>query len=117
MSEGDDSTQSQDIRPLPITVAPAGTKRRRNGADEFVGDIVASRYEIKSVLGIGGMGAVFSVSDLQTGNELALKLLRRSSFSQENLHRFRREVAAAARVHHPNLCEVYAQGVHQGAPF
>lgn len=113
-ADTDDSTQSQDIRPLPITATP---RRRRGTAEEFVGDIVGQRYEIVSVLGIGGMGAVFSVRDLQTNAELALKLLRRSSFSKENLHRFRREVAAAARVAHPHLCQVFAQGVHRGAPF
>jgi len=41
-----------------------------------VGAVIADRYEIRGLLGQGGMGAVYRVVDRELDEEVALKMLR-----------------------------------------
>ncbi|HSN28033.1 MAG TPA: serine/threonine-protein kinase [Kofleriaceae bacterium] len=72
------------------------------------GTIVADRYEIVSLLGRGGMGAVYRVRHLTLGKELALKILRAGASDFEA--RFDREARALARLDHPNCVRVLDYG-------
>src|SRR5262249_5454917 len=49
---------------------------------------------------------------------VALKVIRDGALAgPEQLARFRVEAEAAARLHHPNIVQVYETGEHQGRPF
>jgi len=72
------------------------------------GSIVADRYEIVSLLGRGGMGAVWRVRHLTLGKPLALKTLRAGAADFEA--RFEREARALARLDHPNCVGVLDYG-------
>jgi serine/threonine-protein kinase len=77
--------------------------------EEFVpGTILASRYRIVTLLGRGGMGAVYRADDLDLGQVVALKFLPRV-YSQDarRLDRFRAEVRNARQISHPSVCRVY----------
>ncbi len=75
-------------------------------------------YEITSKLGEGGMGAVWLCEDLLLRRKVALKTLfaDRAEMADEDLERFRREVAIAHAINHPNVARTYdlgeAAGVH-----
>src|SRR5579871_3398451 len=72
------------------------------------GELLAGRYRMVAPLGKGGMGEVWRADDLTLGQPVALKFLPESvADDPERLVRFRREVAAARRVAHPNVCRVY----------
>src|SRR5450432_2854817 len=64
------------------------------------------RYEVLSLVGIGGMGLVYRARDLELGRFVALKLLRpRSSDSEDPAmleRRLLREARAMAQLSHPN---------------
>jgi Protein kinase domain len=78
-------------------------------AEEFVpGNLLAGRYRIATLLGRGGMGAVYRADDLDLGQAVALKFLPRA-YSQDarRLERFRAEVRNARRISHPSVCRVY----------
>jgi serine/threonine-protein kinase len=82
------------------------------------GDLLAGRYRIVAPLGKGGMGEVYRADDLTLGQPVALKFLPPHLDSDpERLARFRKEVATARRVSHPNACRVYDIGEHQGQTF
>jgi serine/threonine protein kinase/tetratricopeptide (TPR) repeat protein len=66
------------------------------------------RYPIVRPLGTGGAGAVYLVSDRETGEQLALKKLQR--IDQKSVQRFKREFRSLAHVHHPNLIRLYDLG-------
>jgi hypothetical protein len=75
------------------------------------------RYQIVSLLGVGGMGEVYHAHDPELHREIALKVLRRSSADPDDVTRFSREARAAGSLNHPNIVAVYDVGVEAGIPY
>jgi eukaryotic-like serine/threonine-protein kinase len=75
-------------------------------------------YEVKSLLGSGGMGEVYRARDSRLGRDVAIKVLP-SLFSadSERLRRFEQEARAAAALNHPNILAVHQMGTYEGAPY
>ncbi len=64
--------------------------------------------EILGELGRGGMGVVYKARKLQTGQIVAVKVIRKDRLQHEEaVRRFRREAQAAARMRHPNIVQVF----------
>jgi serine/threonine-protein kinase len=80
--------------------------------------VLAGRYRIVAALGKGGMGEVYRADDLTLGQPVALKFLPAPLASDpDRLARFRKEVAVARKVSHPNVCRVHDIAEHDGQPF
>jgi len=76
------------------------------------------RYEIRSLLGEGGMGEVYLARDPKLGRDVAIKVLpAQFSADAERLARFEQEASAAGALNHPNVLAVHDVGQHDGAPF
>jgi serine/threonine protein kinase/Tfp pilus assembly protein PilF len=76
------------------------------------------RYEIRSVLGVGGMGVVYLAFDPTLRRQVALKLLP-TEFTENKvrLSRFEREAFAASSLNHPNILTIYEIGQQDGHHF
>lgn len=75
-------------------------------------------YELKEVLGQGGMGVVYRARQRPLGRDVALKLLARANLREPaQLVRFDREMRLAATFSHPGLVRVLDGGVIDGQPF
>jgi serine/threonine protein kinase len=68
-------------------------------------------YEIKSPLGIGGMGEVYRARDSRLNRDVAIKVLRDDGASADLRSRFEREAHAVAALNHPNIVAVYDFGI------
>jgi eukaryotic-like serine/threonine-protein kinase len=69
------------------------------------------KYRVVRKLGEGGMGAVFEAEQALTGKRVALKWMQPGGGAGGELAaRFLQEAKAAARVHHPNVVDVYDFG-------
>ena len=65
-------------------------------------------YELFEALGAGGFGRVYRVRDLHLEREVALKVLHPYLTAEPPVvERFRREAQLAARLHHPNIVDIY----------
>src|SRR5262245_60440739 len=97
-----------DAELMPATLAPGSCPVASAGEGFAPGTLLAGRYRIVAVLGKGGMGVVYRADDLTLGQPVALKFLPpHLAGDPDRLARFRKEVAAARRVSHPNVCRVY----------
>ncbi len=75
-------------------------------------------YSISSELGRGGMGVVYLATDLRLLRQVALKMIHPSGqLDAEHRRRFLGEARAAARLHHPNLVQVFDAGEWEGRPY
>jgi serine/threonine protein kinase/tetratricopeptide (TPR) repeat protein len=72
------------------------------------------QYEIERCLGEGAMGVVYAARDPRLDRTVAIKMIRAAGADAVARERLWREARAAACVNHPNICQVYDIGEHQG---
>lgn len=81
------------------------------------GHVLAGRYRIESLAGVGGMGVVYRAHDLELDQAAALKLLpSHQAPNEETLQRFRRELILGRQISHPNVVRVHDIG-HDGGTY
>jgi tetratricopeptide (TPR) repeat protein len=72
------------------------------------GTVLAGRYRIRELLGVGGMGVVYRAHDLTLELDIALKVLHpKIAHDPTKLTFFRNEVRVARMVTHPNVCRLH----------
>jgi serine/threonine-protein kinase len=75
------------------------------------GAVLGRRYEIKEILGAGGMGMVMKAFDRELEETVAVKVLRADLARAEDMaRRFRTEIKLARRVRHHNVCGIHEFG-------
>lgn len=76
--------------------------------DNLIGKRLDGRYSIESLVGVGGMANVYRGTDLKTGNQIAVKVLKDEFLDNEELvRRFKNESKAISILSHPNIVKVY----------
>src|SRR5256886_13936661 len=76
------------------------------------------RYEIRSQIGVGGMGEVYLAFDLTLDRNVALKVLPEDVASnRQRMQRFVQEAKAASALSHPNIITIHEIGTEPGAHF
>jgi WD40 repeat protein len=75
-------------------------------------------YRIRSLLGEGGMAAVYEAEQDNPRRVVALKVIRPGLVSPALLRRFTAEAQMLGRLHHPGIAQIYEAGVAEdGQPF
>jgi Tfp pilus assembly protein PilF/predicted Ser/Thr protein kinase len=74
-------------------------------------------YELREVLGEGGMGTVYRGHDPTLDRSAAVKVIRSQALTDEGKQRFLREARACSKISHPNIITVYAAGEEDGTPY
>ncbi len=94
------------IAPLPLPLPLPSDE-----ADPLLGRVIANKYKLLALLSRGGMGLVYEVEHLATGERMAMKLLSGKLASDPQIAaRFRQEAKATSRLTHPNTVKVYDFG-------
>ena len=82
------------------------------------GDVLAGRFRIESMLGIGGMGVVYRAYDQSLDVDVAIKLLRPELARRpESFERFRQELLLARQVSSPHVVRIHDIAEHDGRWF
>jgi eukaryotic-like serine/threonine-protein kinase len=97
---------------LRITRRQDATVNRSAGSSLPPGTIVAG-FELLEELGRGGMGVVFKARQVSLKRLVALKMILAGGFERpDGRERFLAEGAAVARLHHPNVVQIFECGTH-----
>ena len=81
-------------------------------------EVLGGRYELRGVLGRGGMAEVRDGWDIRLDRPVAVKLLYPVFTTQpDNRMRFEVEARAAAALNHPHIVSVHDSGEHAGTPY
>lgn len=80
--------------------------------DKYVGKRLDGRYEIREIIGVGGMAVVYKAYDTIDDRLVAVKILKEELLeNQEFRRRFKNESKAIAVLSHPNIVKVYDVGL------
>lgn len=102
------------------TELPEDSQEQSQGVNaSLLGQVLDRKYELISLLGKGGMGAVYEARHLQLGSKVAVKVLHSEAAEQTDVQeRFRREARAAGTIGHPNIVHVHDIGdLPDGLPY
>jgi hypothetical protein len=105
------------MKPLPDdgSTLPAEPLQTRTSHDVVrrlaTGTLLAGRYRILELVGLGGMGMVYRAEDEQLDLQVALKVLRPDlGCDTQRLERFKQELVLARQVSHPNVVRTHDIG-------
>ena len=83
----------------------------KNPFQALLGTVVDGRYQIKKILGQGGMGVVFLATQTSMNRDLAMKMLHPTLATTSLFaERFRREAEVVSRLKHPHIISIYDFG-------
>ncbi|HYT63069.1 MAG TPA: protein kinase [Gemmatimonadales bacterium] len=101
---------TQPIASVPTVVRDAAGGQLRPGA------VFAGRYEVKEILGAGGMGVVYRAFDRELQEPVAIKTLKPEAMAGGTvaLDRFKQEIRLARRIAHRNVVRTYDLGEVNG---
>jgi hypothetical protein len=89
-----------------------GDSETRLSERRFIG-----RYEVRRLLGAGGMGQVYLAYDPTLDREVAVKLIGGELDNAGARRRLVQEARAAGRLRHPNIVTIFDAGEHEGNPY
>ncbi len=82
------------------------------------GTVLVDRYELRRLLGRGGMGVVYEAYDRVLEQAIAVKVVRPEYAGDRTwAERLAREVKLARQINHPNVCRVFDFGIAEAHPF
>ena len=89
------------------------------GATVRIGDVLAEKYQVARILGVGGMGVVVAARHCELGKLVALKFMREEfSLNEQVTQRFLREARATARLQSEHVVRVLDVGrLPAGVPY
>ncbi len=85
----------------------------------LIGVVIANRYRITNLIGVGGMSVVYRATHLMLEKNVAVKMLKHHYASdQARLKRFEQEARAVSTLSHPNIIDILDFGVSpRGVPY
>jgi len=103
---------------IPGDLAPLSTVPCSKCGKPIMMPLRLHQFELRSVVGSGGMGKVYRAYDTVLERLVAVKLMKKESVSDTKaLRRFYREARACASLNHTNIIHVYNFDEWEGQPY
>lgn len=77
---------------------------------------IANRFQVKSILGQGGIGVVYEAYDPSLAKTVAIKTLK-EGLPGQSIIRFQKEAIAIGKLQHKNIIDVYDFGIDGDTPY
>lgn len=76
--------------------------------EQYIGKMLDGRYEVKEIIGVGGMAVIYRARCHVLNRDVAIKILKKEFAQDKDVrHRFYIESQAVAKLSHPNIVSVY----------
>lgn len=92
-------------------------KNKHTTASKVASVVSIPGYEIKDLLGRGGMAMVYLAVQESIGREVALKVLSPDHTDETFSERFLREARIASQLSHPNIITIFDAGIHNDVHY
>ena len=103
---------------IPGDLAPLGTVPCSKCGHPIMMPMMIRQFELRSVVGSGGMGTVYRAWDTTLERMVAVKLMRKELLNYEKaLENFYREARACARLNHTNIVHIYSFDEWEGQQY
>ena len=103
---------------IPGDLAPLGTVPCSKCGHPIMMPMMIRQFELRSVVGSGGMGTVYRAWDTTLERMVAVKLMRKELLAdQKALESFYREARACARLNHTNIVHIYSFDEWEGQQY
>jgi serine/threonine protein kinase len=103
---------------IPGDLPPLGTVHCSKCGHPIMMPMMIRQFELRSVIGSGGMGTVYRAWDTTLERMVAVKLMRKELLDdQKALESFYREARACARLNHTNIVHIYAFDDWEGQSY
>ena len=103
---------------IPGDLAPLGTVPCSKCGHPIMMPMMIRQFELRSVVGSGGMGTVYRAWDTTLERMVAVKLMRKELLNdQKALDSFYREARACARLNHTNIVHIYSFDDWEGQQY
>jgi eukaryotic-like serine/threonine-protein kinase len=103
---------------IPGDLPPLGTVPCSKCGHPIMMPMMIRQFELRSVVGSGGMGTVYRAWDTTLERMVAVKLMRKELLDdQKALESFYREARACARLNHTNIVHIYAFDDWEGQSY
>jgi eukaryotic-like serine/threonine-protein kinase len=103
---------------IPGDLPPLGTVPCSKCGHPIMMPMMIRQFELRSVIGSGGMGTVYRAWDTTLERMVAVKLMRKELLDdQKALESFYREARACARLNHTNIVHIYAFDDWEGQSY
>lgn len=107
-----------ESNPAPMPAAARPTSPPHGELFQPGNRIGGGKYEIRRLMGSGGMSAVYCAFDFRFNGEVAIKVLAPGLAARpEMVQRFQREAETARAVNSPNVVTIHDVGMEAGLPF
>lgn len=103
---------------IPGDLPPLGNVPCSKCGHPIMMPMMIRQFELRSVVGAGGMGTVYRAWDTTLERMVGVKLMRKELLSdQKALESFYREARACARLNHTNIVHIYAFDEWEGQSY
>jgi serine/threonine protein kinase len=103
---------------IPGDLPPLGTVPCSKCGHPIMMPMMIRQFELRSVVGSGGMGTVYRAWDTTLERMVAVKLMRKELLDDQNaLESFYREARACARLNHTNIVHIYSFDDWEGQQY
>jgi serine/threonine protein kinase len=103
---------------IPGDLPPLGTEPCKKCGHPIMMPMMIRQFELRSVVGSGGMGTVYRAWDTTLERMVAVKLMRKELLADQiALEGFYREARACARLNHTNIVHIYAFDEWEGQQY